>query len=71
MQHCGGVHNAPWFFAGSGQQVGAGMLGPLGPPRFGPPSTAPSICSVPGYVDPHHDAPVALVAWVENGTVPG
>jgi feruloyl esterase len=72
-QRCGGVQNALWFFAGSGQQVGAGMLGPLrfGLPRFGPPSTAPSICNVPGYVDPHHDAPVALVAWVENGTVPG
>lgn len=67
IQHCGGgggMHNAPWFFAGFGQQVGAGMLGPLGfgPPGFGPPSMAPSICSVPGYVDPHHDAPVALVA---------
>jgi len=64
----GGVRNAPWFFAGSGQQVGAGMLEP---PGFAPPSTAPSVCSLPGYVDPHHDALVALVAWVENWTAPG
>ncbi|MCJ1392106.1 hypothetical protein MMC18_004973 [Xylographa bjoerkii] len=55
MQHCGGsVNNAPWYFAGGGQ---AGMLGT-------------GVHSVPGFEDARHDALLALMAWVEEGTAP-
>ena len=60
MQHCAGTPpdmNAPWYFAGANQ---AGVLG-----------TSPgSVYSVPGFTDAKHDALLALMEWVENGTAP-
>ena len=56
MQHCGGsAVDAPWYFAGPNQ---AGLLGS-------------GVHSVPGFMDARHDALLALMAWVENGTAPG
>jgi feruloyl esterase len=56
MQHCsGGVNNAPWYIAGANQ---AGSL------------SGSSVYSVPGYQDSKHDALLALMSWVENGTAP-
>ena len=56
MQHCWssppGV-NAPWMFAGSGQAIQI----PNG-----------NGWTVPGFADAKHDALLALVNWVENGT---
>jgi feruloyl esterase len=55
MQHCAGsAVDAPWYFAGSGQ---AGALGT-------------GVHSVPGFMDAQHDALLALMAWVEDGTAP-
>lgn len=57
MQHCLGTPtdvNAPWYFAGANQ---AGDL-----------NTA--VYSVPGFMNAKHDALLALMAWVENGTAP-
>ncbi|KAK1087502.1 hypothetical protein LTR48_002521 [Friedmanniomyces endolithicus] len=60
MQHRAGTPpnmNAPWYFAGANQ---AGVLG-----------TSPgSVYSVPGFRDAKHDALLALMEWVENGTAP-
>ncbi|KAK0714267.1 feruloyl esterase-like protein B [Apiosordaria backusii] len=54
LQHVTGtVVDAPWYFAGSGSQ---GRLGT-------------STYSTPGFEDSKHDALLALMAWVENGTV--
>ena len=53
MQHCGGsVNNAPWVFAGDGQNLNSTSY------------------SVPGFLDPDHDALLSLMRWVENGTAP-
>jgi len=60
MQHCAGTPpdmNAPWYFAGANQ---AGALG----------VSPGSVYSVPGFADAKHDALLALMAWVENGTAP-
>ncbi|KAI0752650.1 Tannase/feruloyl esterase [Daedaleopsis nitida] len=56
MQHCAGTPadvRAPWYFAGANQ---AGALGT-------------GVRSVPGFEDGRHDALLALVDWVERGTV--
>ncbi|KAJ5108254.1 tannase and feruloyl esterase [Penicillium angulare] len=56
MEHClNSVHDAPWYFAGANQPAGL---------------TGDNIWGVPGYRDTKHDAILALVAWVENGTAP-
>ncbi|KAF4555404.1 Tannase and feruloyl esterase-like protein 2 [Elsinoe fawcettii] len=58
MLHCGqtsDVASAPWYFAGAGQ---AGDLAQDG------------VFSVPGFVDPKHDALLALMEWTEKGTAP-
>lgn len=53
LQHVTGtVVDAPWYFAGPNSQ---GRLGT-------------SIYSTPGFEDARHDALLALMAWVENGT---
>ncbi|KXX74571.1 putative feruloyl esterase B-2 [Madurella mycetomatis] len=53
LQHVSGtVVDAPWYFAGPGSH---GRL-----------STA--TYSTPDYEDVRHDALLALMAWVENGT---
>ncbi|KAK5712338.1 hypothetical protein LTR15_011918 [Elasticomyces elasticus] len=60
MQHCAGTPtnvNAPWYFAGANQ---AGAIG----------VSTGSVHSVPGFMDAKHDALLALMAWVENGTAP-
>ena len=57
MGHCSGTPtnvNAPWYFAGGNQ---APVLG----------NTA---YGVPGFRDDKHDALLAMVSWVENGTAP-
>lgn len=57
MQHCSGdVGDAPWFFGGSGQ---ARSLSP-----------ARAAGTVAGVRDEEHDALLALVRWVEEGTAP-
>lgn len=57
MRHCSStVVGAPWYIAGSGQ---ANSLYSSSPVR-----------SVPGYEDADHDALLALMRWVENGTAP-
>lgn len=56
MQHCAGTPSgvdAPWYFAGGNQ---AGDLGT-------------GVHGVPGFEDGKHDALLALMDWVENGTV--
>ena len=57
MQHCylspPGV-NAPWMFAGEGQANAMGTTG--------------NGWTVPGFADAKHDALLALIDWVENGT---
>ncbi|KAK4187810.1 putative feruloyl esterase B-2 [Podospora australis] len=53
LQHVTGTAvDAPWYFAG------AGSHGRLGTATF----------STPGFEDARHDALLALMAWVENGT---
>ncbi|KAK0610410.1 feruloyl esterase-like protein B [Bombardia bombarda] len=53
MEHVTGTAmDAPWYFAGAGSH---GVLGK-------------AIFSTPGFVDTRHDALLALMAWVENGT---
>ncbi|KAK3989694.1 tannase and feruloyl esterase-domain-containing protein [Cladorrhinum sp. PSN332] len=53
LQHVTGtVVNAPWYFAGSGSH------GSLGTATY----------STPGFEDARHDALLALMGWVENGT---
>lgn len=53
LQHCsGGTYNAPWYVAGPSQQ---GVFGQ-------------GTKSVPGYEDTDHDALLALMKWVEEGT---
>ncbi|KAF4304676.1 ferulic acid esterase feruloyl esterase [Botryosphaeria dothidea] len=56
MQHCAGTPDgvgAPWYFAGGNQ---AGDLGT-------------GVSGVPGFRDGRHDALLALMEWVEEGTV--
>ncbi len=56
MQHCAGSPadvNAPWYFAGANQ---AGSLGT-------------GVHGVPGFEDGRHDALLALMEWVEEGSV--
>ncbi|KAE8332558.1 Tannase/feruloyl esterase [Aspergillus sergii] len=56
MQHCSGsVHGAPWYI-GSANQPSA--------------LTGSNIWGVPGFRDTKHDAVLALMAWVEDGTAP-
>ncbi|KAL4895498.1 Tannase/feruloyl esterase [Aspergillus ambiguus] len=56
MQHClDSVHNAPWYIASANQPSGL---------------TGDNIWGVPGFRDAKHDAVLALMAWVENGTAP-
>ncbi|KAK4232942.1 feruloyl esterase [Achaetomium macrosporum] len=53
MGHCSGsAVGAPWYFAGPNQA----------------PRLSTSAYSVPEYQDRRHDALLALMAWVENGT---
>ncbi|KAF1967807.1 feruloyl esterase B precursor [Bimuria novae-zelandiae CBS 107.79] len=57
MQHCAGTAanvNAPWYFAGANQAIDLGD----------------TVYGVPGFRDEKHDALLAMVAWVENGTAP-
>ncbi|KAI9742102.1 MAG: hypothetical protein M1834_000492 [Cirrosporium novae-zelandiae] len=57
MEHCTSTPSnmaAPWYFAG-GNQASA---------------ISTSVYGVPGYRDSKHDALLALMAWVENGTAP-
>ncbi|KAF2126128.1 tannase and feruloyl esterase [Dothidotthia symphoricarpi CBS 119687] len=57
MGHCmntTAAFNAPWYFGGPNQ---AGVLGK-------------TVHSVPGFEDKTHDVLLAMMAWVENGTVP-
>lgn len=57
MGHCSGTTatmNAPWYFAGANQ---APVLGN-------------TVYGVPGFRDEKHDALLAVMAWVENGTAP-
>jgi feruloyl esterase len=54
LQHCSGTAvDAPWYFAGPNQ------AGSLGTGTF----------STPGFRDSKHDSLLALMSWVENGTV--
>ncbi|EKG20365.1 Tannase/feruloyl esterase [Macrophomina phaseolina MS6] len=56
MQHCAGTPsdvNAPWYFAGANQAADLGT----------------GVSGVPGFRDGRHDALLALMAWVEEGTV--
>lgn len=56
MQHCtGSVNDAPYYIAGASQALSL---------------TPNTTHSVPGYEDPQHDALLALMRWVENGTAP-
>ena len=56
MQHCAGsVNDAPWNIAGASQTL-----------NLVPNTTH----SVPGFSDAKHDALLALMQWVENGTTP-
>jgi hypothetical protein len=55
VQHCWGTpltEQAPWMIAGAGQASAMGS----------------AAWSVPGFGDADHDALLALVRWVENGT---
>ncbi|KAF2448096.1 feruloyl esterase B precursor [Karstenula rhodostoma CBS 690.94] len=57
MGHCAGTPanvNAPWYFAGANQALNLGN----------------TVYGVPGFRDEKHDALLAMVAWVENGTAP-
>ncbi|KAF2714671.1 feruloyl esterase B precursor [Pleomassaria siparia CBS 279.74] len=57
MGHCTGTtadFNAPWYFAGPNQA----------------PALGPEVYSVPGFQDKEHDAMLAMMAWVEEGTAP-
>jgi feruloyl esterase len=55
MQHCFlSPVNAPWMIGGWSQQAALGAYG--------------TGYSVPGFVDKEHDALLALMNWVENGT---
>jgi feruloyl esterase len=57
MGHCAGTFpnvNAPWYFAGANQALNLGN----------------TVYGVPGFRDEKHDALLAMVAWVENGTAP-
>jgi feruloyl esterase len=57
MGHCSGTFasvNAPWYFAGPNQA----------------PSLGPTVYGVPGYEDREHDALMAMMSWVEEGTAP-
>ena len=58
MQHCAGCDprtDAPWMIAGASQSL-----------NLVPNTTH----SVPGFSNPDHDALLALMRWVENGTAP-
>ncbi|KAI9932863.1 hypothetical protein ASPWEDRAFT_101835 [Aspergillus wentii DTO 134E9] len=56
MEHClDSVHDAPWYIASANQPSGL---------------TATNTWSVPGFKDRKHDALMALMSWVENGTSP-
>ncbi|KAK3935464.1 putative feruloyl esterase B-2 [Diplogelasinospora grovesii] len=53
MQHVTGTAvNAPWYFAGANAQAVLGQ----------------NVYSTPGFEDARHDALLALMDWVENGT---
>lgn len=55
MEHCWlSAVNAPWMMEGLSQQVGLGGYY--------------NGYSVPGFMDKEHDAVLALMDWVENGT---
>jgi feruloyl esterase len=57
MEHCSGTPrtmNAPWYFAGANQATALGN----------------TVYGVPGFRDEKHDAMLAMMAWVENGTAP-
>ncbi|OOF91811.1 hypothetical protein ASPCADRAFT_9227 [Aspergillus carbonarius ITEM 5010] len=57
MQHCAGTPqsmHAPWYFAGPNQAT----------------ALSSSLHSVPGFKDARHDILLAMVDWVENGSVP-
>ncbi|KAJ5351036.1 tannase and feruloyl esterase [Penicillium brevicompactum] len=57
MEHCLSTPdevNAPWYFAGPDQAA----------------TINTGTYSTPGYRDAHHDIVLAMMAWVENGTVP-
>ncbi|KKY17113.1 putative feruloyl esterase b [Diplodia seriata] len=56
MNHCAGTPagvDAPWYFAGANQAADLGT----------------GVHGVPGFEDGKHDALLALMDWVENGTV--
>ncbi|GME32449.1 Feruloyl esterase b [Neofusicoccum parvum] len=56
MQHCSGTPagvDAPWYFAGGNQAADLGT----------------GVHGVPGFEDGRHDALLALMEWVEEGTV--
>ncbi|OJD34254.1 ferulic acid esterase feruloyl esterase [Diplodia corticola] len=56
MDHCAGTPDAvdaPWYFAGGNQAAELGT----------------GVHGVPGFEDGKHDALLALMDWVENGTV--
>ncbi|KAK4108361.1 feruloyl esterase-like protein B [Canariomyces notabilis] len=53
MQHVTGTAvDAPWYFAGPNSQARLGT----------------AVYSTPGFEDARHDALLAMMAWVENGT---
>lgn len=57
MHHCNNdVGDAPWLFGGSGQSQN------LNPPR--------AAGTIESLLDAEHDALLALMRWVENGTAP-
>jgi feruloyl esterase len=57
MQHCrSSVHDAPWYLAGTSQSLTLDESG--------------RTVGVPGFEDGKHDALLALIGWVENGTAP-
>ncbi|OJJ45934.1 hypothetical protein ASPZODRAFT_133801 [Penicilliopsis zonata CBS 506.65] len=60
MEHClDSVHDAPWYIATANQP--GGLVAE---------SSNDTIWGVPGYRDAKHDALLAIMAWVENGTAP-
>lgn len=62
MKHCGGsVYDAPWYFGGSGH---AGTL------SNSPVIPQGAVANATGLNNPEHDALLALVRWVEEGTAP-
>ena len=54
MFHCSGSVTAPWYIGGASQNGGV----------------MNATYSVPGYMDAQHDAVLALMRWVEEGSAP-